>query len=36
MLVALVDVRMVHPGEPDADDEGGSAGGFGRHGDLVP
>ena len=35
-LVALIDVRMIHPGEPDHDEDEHPAGGFGRHGDLVP
>ncbi|MDP6899282.1 MAG: hypothetical protein QGF94_00395 [Candidatus Thalassarchaeaceae archaeon] len=36
LLIALIDVRMVHPGQPGEDDEEGRSGGFGRHGDLVP
>jgi len=36
VLIALIDVRMVHPGQPDSDDDDGRSGGFGRHGDLVP
>jgi len=36
ILVTLVDIRLMQPGHPDAVDEDGQVGGFGRHGDLVP
>ncbi len=36
LLITLLDVRLMQPGHPDADDEEESVGGFGRHGDLVP
>ena len=36
ILITLVDIRLMQPGHPDAVDEDGQVGGFGRHGDLVP
>jgi protein-L-isoaspartate(D-aspartate) O-methyltransferase len=36
LLITLVDVRLMQPGRPESDDEDGSIGGFGRHGDLIP
>jgi len=36
MLIALIDVRMLHPGDFDSDVDDDPVGGFGRHGDLVP
>ena len=36
ILMTLVDIRLMQPGHPDADDQEGQVGGFGRHGDLVP
>lgn len=36
MLITLIDVRMMHPGDFDSDVDEGPVGGFGRHGDLVP
>ena len=36
ILLTLVDIRLMQPGNPDVDDHDGQVGGFGRHGDLVP
>ena len=36
LLIALVDIRLMQPGHPDAESDEGPVGGFGRHGDLVP
>ena len=36
LLITLVDVRLMQPGRPDADDDETPIGGFGRHGDLIP
>ena len=36
LLITLVDIRLMQPGHPDATEDEGSSGSFGRHGDLVP
>ena len=36
LLITLVDVRLMQPGRPDAEDDEEPIGGFGRHSDLVP
>ena len=36
LLITLVDVRLMQPGRPDAEDDEEPLGGFGRHSDLVP
>ena len=36
LLITLVDVRLMQPGRPDAEDDEEPIGGFGRHSDLIP
>ena len=36
LLITLVDVRLMQPGRPDAEDDEEPIGGFGRHSALVP
>jgi len=36
ILVALLDVQLIHPGELESDEDEERFGGYGRHSDLVP